>query len=474
MFDNNGTIKIKGKPIFPNPYFMDIFKKVQDDKSEQPSLFDRYESDFTHVRKIFSDLPQENQFWLYNGENIENLYAMCKAFEKMDSEIYAHHTSNGRNDFADWVNRVYKDAILFNALLKCKNAKEAKEAVQKRVLMFQTESANEKPKHNSIFSFFLHWKKEENDEFERKVEERKKKLFLSQVELELKERQSIELHNRLNNRYEQLKNQEKLIMEKIEDANKKNEILSAAAENENIKLQNAQRRISKERMANMGEAQKSTDAAEMSSLNDNPAVQAFEKENIQNKNTVGRFQSSRSLLASTKLNSTTPIPQNSVSSQASDSWLPAEHEKMVSKIKDQHESLDLVITELNAKKNAFESLNLELDEINKKLKAEQAIETKGQAQLEFPKQKNEIEQINIEEGLNEIIYLNIEKLLDKTLLCLKNNDFIGAKNNLDNIKFYYDSLSQDNSLKKDEFRERILLLKKNLLDATHDALIAGS
>jgi hypothetical protein len=500
MLEGKNTIKIRGRPITPNPYFMDIFKKKENNNhnnpKQPPSVFEHYERYLQEVRKVFSDLPKENQFWLYNGENIENLYSMYKAFENMDSQLYAHHTANGKNDFAEWVNKVYNDAILYDSLLKCNNAEEAKEAVQKRVLMLQSDATDiTKPKHNSIFSFFIHWKKEENEEIEKKIEEKKKRILISQIELELKEKQNIELHNKLNKHYDMLKDQEKLLSENSLKLKKKEETTGQQPLNEEDKLQMDANALAAEAKATIQKLEYNTSSTDSSNLN--KSVGSSNPINPNNPNNVipnigitegyPIQKNSYDTTSAVENQETSPIEISKMLNAAKGLYVDVENlkllspaEEIISKIQEQKLWLDKKLSELEVKKEAIDRItndtiskmnNNATDKIDNDFMVNTTSldkEEKDVKQIEVPIIQRSLEaptiKKSLDEGIKELTMIKIEKLLETIVICLKNNDFNGAKDNLEKVKSYYDSVDHK-SEEKNEFDKRMVLLKKMVLDA---------
>jgi hypothetical protein len=70
------------------------------------------------AKKLFVDLPKKHRFWLKTGQDISNLMELYKELLEMDEDIFRHHVSHHRNDFAAWVHEVYKDHALSGRLLR--------------------------------------------------------------------------------------------------------------------------------------------------------------------------------------------------------------------------------------------------------------------------------------------------------------------------------------------------------------------
>ena len=78
-----------------------------------------------------------NCFWVHNGPILKDLVELEKALDKMTDKVFAHHVSGKRNDFADWVETILKDAEAAAALRKSKKPKTAKTTVTKCLKVYQ-------------------------------------------------------------------------------------------------------------------------------------------------------------------------------------------------------------------------------------------------------------------------------------------------------------------------------------------------
>lgn len=74
--------------------------------------------------------PHDQRFWVWNGPVLDNLWALRDALENDISDIqFEYHCSDGKCDFALWVDDVLCDATCARALAKATNKKEAAKAV---------------------------------------------------------------------------------------------------------------------------------------------------------------------------------------------------------------------------------------------------------------------------------------------------------------------------------------------------------
>lgn len=59
-------------------------------------------------------------FWVNNGPVVKNIEELKKALRDMGKEQYAHHTTHGGNDFANWVENILSCTPCALALRKSK------------------------------------------------------------------------------------------------------------------------------------------------------------------------------------------------------------------------------------------------------------------------------------------------------------------------------------------------------------------
>lgn len=81
-----------------------------------------------HVRALVC-APGEHCFWTTDGQVLENLDQLQIAFGSMDDEVFLHHVTKEKNDFADWVEHVLDDAVCAGLLRRAKKASSARTAV---------------------------------------------------------------------------------------------------------------------------------------------------------------------------------------------------------------------------------------------------------------------------------------------------------------------------------------------------------
>ena len=75
-------------------------------------------------------------FWTTDGKILQNLADLELAFGSMDDEVFLHHVTNDKNDFADWVEFVLQDISCAQALRKAKKLTQAQKAVAQQLRFY--------------------------------------------------------------------------------------------------------------------------------------------------------------------------------------------------------------------------------------------------------------------------------------------------------------------------------------------------
>jgi hypothetical protein len=72
-------------------------------------------------------------FWLFDGQVLNSLVALKEALSSMQKDVFSHHVTKEKNDFADWVELVLADVETASLLRKAKTAKTAHASLMKRL-----------------------------------------------------------------------------------------------------------------------------------------------------------------------------------------------------------------------------------------------------------------------------------------------------------------------------------------------------
>jgi len=68
-------------------------------------------------------------FWVCDGTIVAHLAELRDALKDMPEEVYAHHVTKEKNDFADWAEEVLKDPDAAEALRKSRKPSTARTAL---------------------------------------------------------------------------------------------------------------------------------------------------------------------------------------------------------------------------------------------------------------------------------------------------------------------------------------------------------
>lgn len=75
-------------------------------------------------------------FWVHEGPILKDLLELEAALKSMSELMYKHHVTKDRNDFADWVDAVLKDAETAALLRKAKKPETAHKAVVRQLKLY--------------------------------------------------------------------------------------------------------------------------------------------------------------------------------------------------------------------------------------------------------------------------------------------------------------------------------------------------
>jgi hypothetical protein len=70
---------------------------------------------------LLRNAPQEQCFNLANGRVLKNLHELANALVSMDEQTFSHHVNRDKNDFANWIQGVFKDEKLAKQISKIRN-----------------------------------------------------------------------------------------------------------------------------------------------------------------------------------------------------------------------------------------------------------------------------------------------------------------------------------------------------------------
>ncbi len=75
-------------------------------------------------------------FWTSDGKILRDLEELADALHGMEDEIFAHHVTKDKNDFANWVEDVLLDDDCAEALRKARKSSTAQKVVIKQLKLY--------------------------------------------------------------------------------------------------------------------------------------------------------------------------------------------------------------------------------------------------------------------------------------------------------------------------------------------------
>lgn len=66
--------------------------------------------------KYNKDAPAQNFFVLCNGKQVKNIKELADLMEEIEEQVFNHHVTPDSNDFAKWVEDIFKDVELSRKL----------------------------------------------------------------------------------------------------------------------------------------------------------------------------------------------------------------------------------------------------------------------------------------------------------------------------------------------------------------------
>ena len=82
---------------------------------------------------LLRNAPQGNEFVLHNGRVLKNLHELANALLSMDDGTFAHHLTKEKNDFASWIEHVFKNHLLADQVRGAKDRKEMARIILEKV-----------------------------------------------------------------------------------------------------------------------------------------------------------------------------------------------------------------------------------------------------------------------------------------------------------------------------------------------------
>ncbi len=83
------------------------------------------------------DVPPQNEFVLLGGKRIKNIAELGRELKQISSEVFAHHVTREKNDFASWIDACVKDTKL-GTLVRMTKEQQRMAAIVERHIQEQT------------------------------------------------------------------------------------------------------------------------------------------------------------------------------------------------------------------------------------------------------------------------------------------------------------------------------------------------
>ena len=98
------------------------------------------------AHRILSDVAQEKCFNTSNGMVLRNLHELAQAISHMEENVFLHHVTKEKNDFATWVQEVVEDSYLASKLIKTRKQPKSASLIRDRITSIEKHIDLEKEK----------------------------------------------------------------------------------------------------------------------------------------------------------------------------------------------------------------------------------------------------------------------------------------------------------------------------------------
>ena len=83
-------------------------KKVKKKKIERKKKISKNKNvEISVIRKFNKEAPEEMHFSLNDGRKIKTIFELIDMLDNIDDNIFTHHVSKDKNDFAEWIKHVF-------------------------------------------------------------------------------------------------------------------------------------------------------------------------------------------------------------------------------------------------------------------------------------------------------------------------------------------------------------------------------
>ncbi|MBU1198627.1 MAG: hypothetical protein KKF46_08065 [Nanoarchaeota archaeon] len=82
---------------------------------------------------ICKDAPEMNYFVLCNGQPVKNVKELADVMDEIEEHVFDHHVTSDKNDFANWIEDIFKDMELAQKLAGAKEKKHMQLVIYKHI-----------------------------------------------------------------------------------------------------------------------------------------------------------------------------------------------------------------------------------------------------------------------------------------------------------------------------------------------------
>lgn len=112
-----------------------IQNKISSSKTKSPKIAKKT----AEVKNVLKDAPVEQYFILCNGQPVKNVKELAEVVDDLRDEVFNHHVTMDKNDFAKWVSDVFKEVELAEELSGVKDKTHTKLILYKHIVKKLTE-----------------------------------------------------------------------------------------------------------------------------------------------------------------------------------------------------------------------------------------------------------------------------------------------------------------------------------------------
>jgi len=105
-------------------------KKLSEAKKE---VLPELQTELITGAAIKRDAPDASYFVLCNGKPVKNIKELADVMEELEEEVFNHHVTPDKNDFATWIKDIFKDIELAEKLAGVKDKKHMQLVLYKHI-----------------------------------------------------------------------------------------------------------------------------------------------------------------------------------------------------------------------------------------------------------------------------------------------------------------------------------------------------